>query len=115
MLARARLNAAKSSISNVQFVSSPITAIALPSVSADCIISNCVINLVPASEKHLVFSEMFRILKPGGRVAVSDVLARTEFSEEMRKNVALWVGCVSGASRVEEYERWLRKAGFQGE
>lgn len=114
MLSRARLNASKSGITNVQFVFSPITSMALPSASADVIISNCVINLVPAPEKHLVFAEMFRVLKPGGRVAVSDVLAKKELTDAMRSDVALWVGCVSGASMVAEYEAWLKKAGFEG-
>lgn len=114
MLARARVNAAKASITNVSFVESPITAINLPSSSTDCIISNCVINLVPAEEKHFVFEEAFRLLKPGGRVAVSDILAKKEFPPDLQRDMALYVGCISGASLVEEYETWLKDAGFEG-
>jgi arsenite methyltransferase len=114
MLARARLNATKSNISNVSFVESPITSINLLSNSADCIISNCVINLVPAQDKHLVFEEIFRLLKPGGRVAVSDILGKKELPLGLQKDMALYVGCISGASLVGQYEEWLKDAGFQG-
>lgn len=114
MLARAHQNAIKSSIPNVRFVESHITSIALPSSSADCIISNCVINLVPPQEKHLVFGEMFRLLKPGGRVAVSDILAKKEFPADLQRDISLYVGCISGASTVEEYEKWLKDVGFKG-
>lgn len=105
MLARARLNATKADIKNVSFVESPITSINLPSSSTDCIISNCVINLVPAQEKHLVFEENFRLLKPGGRVAISDILAKREFPPDLQWDMALYVGCISGASLVEDYEK----------
>jgi len=114
MLARARLNASKSSITNVRFVESKITHIDLPSYASNCVISNCVINLVPEQDKHLVFKEIFRILKPGGRVAVSDILAKKAFPDDMRASIALYVGCISGASMVKEYERYLRDAGFEG-
>jgi arsenite methyltransferase len=114
MLARARLNASKSDITNVSFVESPITDINLPSGSADCIISNCVINLVPATDKHLVFEEIFRLLKPGGRVAVSDILAKRDFPPDLQRDMALYVGCISGASLVIDYEKWLKEAGFNG-
>jgi len=114
MLARARLNAAKANITNVLFVESPITSIGLPSSSTDCITSNCVINLVPGEDKHLVFEEIFRLLKPGGRVAVSDILARKEFPQDLQRDLALYVGCISGASLVVEYEKWLKDAGFKG-
>jgi arsenite methyltransferase len=114
MLARARLNASKSNFTNVSFVESPITAIDLPSGSTDCIISNCVINLVPAKDKHLVFEEIFRLLKPGGRVAVSDILAKKEFPPDLQRDMSLYVGCISGASLIVEYEEWLRDAGFIG-
>ncbi|KFX87217.1 hypothetical protein V490_08432, partial [Pseudogymnoascus sp. VKM F-3557] len=83
------------------------------SSSADCIISNCVINLVPGADKALVFSEIWRLLKPGGRVAVSDILARKELSPELKGHLGLYVGCISGASLVGEYEAWLRGVGFQ--
>ncbi|KAI9768898.1 MAG: hypothetical protein M1839_003852 [Geoglossum umbratile] len=115
MLALAHRNAQKSLYSsNVVFVESSITSI--PSLSdsrADCIISNCVINLVPHEHKHLVFEEIWRLLKPGGRVAVSDILAMKELSEDIRGNLGLYVGCVAGASQVKEYEGWLSGVGFQ--
>jgi ubiquinone/menaquinone biosynthesis C-methylase UbiE len=115
MLARARRNQEKSSeASNVSFVESKITSIPLQEGIADCIISNCVINLVPEDEKSEVFAEMARLLKPGGRVAVSDILARKPLSEGIKKSVALYVGCVAGASTQEDYTRWLEDAGFSG-
>ncbi|KAH7140966.1 SAM-dependent methyltransferase UbiE/COQ5 family protein [Dactylonectria macrodidyma] len=112
MVDKANANKVHSSASNVQFIESAITSIPLPSNTADCIISNCVINLVPAAEKQLAFNEMFRLLNPGGRVAISDILARKEFTEEMKKNIALYVGCVAGASQVNDYEAFLKNAGF---
>jgi arsenite methyltransferase len=115
MLNRARSNASKSSITNVKFVESVITDIDLPSNSSDCIISNCVINLVPEKDKPLVFGEIHRILKPGGRLAISDILAKKAIPESLLRNMSLYVGCISGASSVEEYERYLRDAGFSGE
>jgi len=114
MLVKARDLAAKSGKSNVEFVQTQITNIALDSGIADCIISNCVINLVPEEEKQLVFNEMFRLLKPGGRVAISDILAKKPLPETIRSNIALYVGCVAGASQVAEYERYLSVAGFKG-
>jgi arsenite methyltransferase len=114
MLDRARLNATKASITNVKFVQSPITSIPLESDSTDCIISNCVINLLPHDDKKVCFSEIYRLLKPGGRLAVSDVLAKKAFPEDLRKNMGLYVGCISGASLVEEYETWLKEVGFEG-
>jgi arsenite methyltransferase len=114
MLARARLNASKSGITNVKFIESVITKIDLPKSTSDCVISNCVINLVPEPDKHLVFKEIFRVLKPGGRVAVSDILARKPFPPDLQTNLALYVGCISGASMVEEYKKYLKEAGFEG-
>ncbi|GJN68185.1 hypothetical protein PLICBS_002228 [Purpureocillium lilacinum] len=113
MLAKARKLKATSGKDNVEFIHSRITKIDLPSSSADCIISNCVINLVPAEEKQLVFDEMFRILKPGGRVAVSDILAKKPLSKEIKENIGMYVGCVAGASQVTEYEQHLEAAGFK--
>jgi arsenite methyltransferase len=98
---------------NVSFIKSRITSIALPDASADVVISNCVINLVPYAEKHLVFKEMHRLLRPGGRVAVSDILTKKALSDEMKSNVALYVGCIAGASSEGEYAGWLSEAGFK--
>ena len=114
MLARANENKARIGAENIEFIESPITQIALPPGIADCIISNCVINLVPESEKHLVFEEIFRILKPGGRVAVSDILAKKPLPEEIKNDIASYVGCISGASLVDMYRKYLLDAGFVG-
>lgn len=115
MLARASEIKAKLDKTNVEFVKSSITDISiLESGIADCIISNCVINLVPAAEKHLVFKEIFRLLKPGGRLAVSDILAKKPMPEKIRSDIALYVGCISGASTVSEYEEFLKDAGLEG-
>ncbi|KAG8668344.1 hypothetical protein FPOAC2_07629 [Fusarium poae] len=113
MIDKANVNKATMNISNVEFVQGTITSVPLADTTADCIISNCVVNLVPASEKQLVFDEMFRLLKPGGRLAVSDILARKEFTNEIRNNIALYVGCISGASPVGDYEVFLKNAGFE--
>ena len=115
MLARACKLQATSGKNNVSFVASRITKIDLPSNSADCIISNCVINLVPAEEKQLVFNEMFRLLRRGGRVAISDILAKKPLPSNIRENINLYVGCVAGAGQVTEYEEYLARAGFKGE
>jgi arsenite methyltransferase len=114
MLERANANKAKIKAQNVEFVESGITSMALSDGIADCIISNCVINLVPEEEKQLVFDEMHRLLKPGGRVAISDILARKPFTDDIKRNIALYVGCISGASLVSQYEGYLRNAGFTG-
>jgi arsenite methyltransferase len=73
-----------------------------------------VVNLVPEVEKPLVFQEMFRLLKPGGRVAISDILAKRELPTEIKKDLSLYVGCIAGASQVADYEQYLKEAGFQG-
>jgi ubiquinone/menaquinone biosynthesis C-methylase UbiE len=114
MINKADANKARINASNVRFIESTITSIALPDDTADCIISNCVVNLVPVEHKQAVFSETFRLLKPGGRVAISDILARKELTGDIRKNVALYVGCIAGASLVSEYEAFLKTAGFKG-
>ena len=115
MLERADRNKERAKSNNVSFVESRITQVALPDAIADCIISNCVVNLVPEGEKQLVFNEMFRLLKVGGRVAISDILTRKELSGEIKRNMALYVGCIAGASQVKDYEQYLRAAGFGGE
>jgi len=115
MLARAQANHAKSgNADNVSFIEAQITFIPLEDDIADCIISNCVINLVPEAEKPAVFAEMARLLKPGGRVAISDILARKPFPKELRESFAAYVGCVAGCSLKEEYERLLTENGFCG-
>ncbi|KAK4499091.1 hypothetical protein PRZ48_009603 [Zasmidium cellare] len=112
MLSRANQIKSKLNATNVEFVNSRITELALPDSSVDCIISNCVVNLVPEEDKHLVFKEMFRTLKPGGRVAVSDILAKKELPSEIKDSMALYVGCIAGASQVGAYEKYAKEAGF---
>src|SRR5688500_51249 len=108
MIERARRNSA--GIDNVEFHLSTIDRIPLPDASADVIISNCVINL--AEDKTAVFREMFRVLKPGGRVAVSDIALTSALPPELAESVAAHTGCIAGALEVEEYERLLKAAGF---
>ena len=114
MLSRAKASKEKLKAENVSFIKSKIMEIDLPDASVDCIISNCVINLVPTAEKHLVFNEMFRFLKPKGRIAISDILLKQDLPKDLQNNVALYVGCIAGASKVEEFETLLKGAGFQG-
>ncbi|HEX6975389.1 MAG TPA: arsenite methyltransferase, partial [Vicinamibacterales bacterium] len=112
MLALARENQRKAGVTNVEFLKGEIEHIPLPDNSVDVIISNCVINL--SSDKGRVLREAFRVLKPGGRFAVSDVVVRGEVPADIRKSVELWVGCVAGALEETEYARLLGEAGFQG-
>ncbi|EXA36647.1 methyltransferase [Fusarium oxysporum f. sp. raphani 54005] len=112
MLAKARKLKADRSMENVEFIESRITDIALEDSIADCIISNCVVNLVPHDEKQKAFDEMYRLLKPRGRVAISDILARKPLSDDIRNSMALYVGCIAGASQVAEYQEYLKRAGF---
>lgn len=115
MLARANKIKAQTGRANVEFVESGITDMAaLDAGIADCIISNCVINLVPETDKPLVFAEMSRLLKPGGRIAVSDILAKKELPQKLKSDLAMYVGCIAGASMVADYERYLSDAGFGG-
>ena len=115
MLEKANSNKKKTGADNVSFIKSPITDIALPDTTVDCIISNCVVNLVPEQEKQLCFNEMFRLLKPGGRVAISDILLKgRDLPADLKTNVALYVGCIAGASQIKDYEKYLRSAGFSG-
>jgi arsenite methyltransferase len=111
MLALARENQAKAGVENVEFLKGEIENIPLPDNSVDVIISNCVINL--SGDKDRVLQEAFRVLKPGGRFAVSDVVTRGEVPAEIREKVLLWVGCIAGALRDEEYKDKLAKAGFR--
>ena len=100
---------------HITFLKANITSIPLPSDTADCIISNCVINLVPHADKPAVFREMHRLLKPGGRVAVSDILAKKTLPEKLVSDLSLYVGCIAGTSQLGEYEAWLKGVGFTGE
>jgi arsenite methyltransferase len=110
MLALANENKRKSGLENVEFLKGEIEHIPLPDNSVDVVISNCVINL--SSDKAAVLREAFRVLKPGGRFAVSDVVTRGEILPEIRKNVLLWVGCIAGALEENEYRSSLAAAGF---
>jgi SAM-dependent methyltransferase len=110
MLALAEENKCKSGLTNVQFLKGEIEHIPLPDNSVDVIISNCVINL--SGDKDRVFAEAFRVLRPGGRFAVSDVVVKGEVPEQIRKSMDLWVGCVAGALSEEDYTNKLSKAGF---
>src|SRR4030088_3241434 len=112
MLALARENQKKSGITNVEFLRGEIENIPLPADSVDVIISNCVINL--SADKDRVLHEAFRVLKPGGRLAVSDVVVRGEVPEEIQKSLLLWVGCIAGALRDQDYISKLTAAGFEG-
>ena len=112
MLALARDNQAKSGIRNAEFLKGDIEHVPLPDASVDVIISNCVINL--SADKDRVLSEAFRVLKPGGRLAVSDVVTRGAVPEEIRRNMLLWVGCIAGALEESEFIAKLRSAGFSG-
>jgi arsenite methyltransferase len=111
MLALSRQNQAKSGLTNVEFLRGEIENIPLPDNSVDVIISNCVINL--STDKGRVIREAFRVLKPGGRFAVSDVVVRGEVPAEVRRSMELWVGCVAGALTESEYVQRLQEAGFE--
>ena len=110
MLALARENQRKAGVENVEFLKGEIEDIPLPDGSVDVIISNCVINL--SADKDRVLAEAFRVLKPGGQLAVSDVVVRGEMPPGIRKSVELWIGCVAGALEEQEYREKLTKAGF---
>jgi len=111
MLALARENQRRSGLENVEFLKGEIENIPLPDSSVDVVISNCVINL--SADKDRVLREAFRVLKPGGRIAVSDVVTHGEIPAEIRKNTLLWVGCIAGALEAYEYAAKLTRAGFQ--
>jgi len=111
MLALARENQRRAGAANVEFLKGEIENIPLPDATVDVIISNCVINL--SADKDRVLAEAFRVLKPGGRFAVSDIVVRGEVPDEVRRNVQLWIGCVAGALEEGDYLRRLRAAGFE--
>lgn len=110
MLALARENQKKAGVENVEFLKGAIENIPLPDNSVDVIISNCVINL--SGDKERVLAEAFRVLKPGGRLAISDVVVRGEVPAGIRKSMELWVGCIAGALEENEYREKLARAGF---
>jgi SAM-dependent methyltransferase len=111
MLALARENQKKAGVGNVEFLKGEIESIPLPDNTVDVIISNCVINL--SADKDRVLAEAFRVLKPGGRLAVSDVVVRGEVPAAIRKSVELWIGCIAGALQDDDYRAKLAKAGFE--
>ncbi len=111
MIERARANAEKGGYTNVEFYQSTIDNIPLADASVDCVISNCVLNLAP--DKPAVFREVARILKPGGRLTVSDIALKGELPEAIAKSLAAYVGCIAGAIRIEEYRAGLLTAGFE--
>ncbi len=111
MLALAQENKAKAGVSNVAFLKGRIEDIPLPSESVDVVISNCVINL--AADKSQVLREAFRVLKPGGRFAVSDVVADGAVPADFRRNMEAWVGCLAGALEVDAYQQMLAEVGFE--
>jgi SAM-dependent methyltransferase len=110
MLALARKNAAKAELTNVEFYQAPIDNLPLPAASIDCVISNCVINL--ASDKPAVFREIARILKPGGRLAVSDIALKQPLPPEVGDSLMAYVGCIAGAIPIDYYKSGLAAAGF---
>lgn len=112
MLALARKNAAEAGAANVEFLQGYIEEIPLSDDAVDVVISNCVINL--SADKPSVFAEMFRVLRPGGRIGISDIVADDSLSPEERAERGSWVGCIAGALSVTEYEEGLRAAGFSG-
>jgi arsenite methyltransferase len=111
MLELARENQRKAGVENVEFLRGEIEAIPLPDNSVDVIISNCVVNL--SGDKRKVIAEAFRVLKPGGRLAVSDVVVRGEMPSQVRQSMELWVGCVAGALTEGEFQAYLAEAGFE--
>jgi arsenite methyltransferase len=110
MLALARENQKKAAVENVEFLKGEIEHIPLPDNSVDVVISNCVINL--SADKNRALREAFRVLKPGGRFAVSDIVVRGEVPEEIRRSMLLWTGCIAGALKEYDYVTKLAKAGF---
>jgi SAM-dependent methyltransferase len=110
MIERARRNSLRQGVSNVEFHLATIDQLPLPDSSVDCLISNCVINLAP--DKPAVFREMFRVLKPGGRVAVSDIALKKSLPDCLGRDILAYVGCIAGAVLVEDYLRDLEEAGF---
>lgn len=113
MINLGRKNAIKMNARNVSFIHSRINVLPLEANSVDCVISNCVLNLVPLAEKPSVFTEIARVLKPGGRLAVSDLLAYKPLPQEIKDDATMLVGCVAGAVTVPEMQAFLAGAGFE--
>jgi arsenite methyltransferase len=111
MIERARENATRGGYTNVEFIQAAIDQIPLPDSSVDCVISNCVLNL--ALDKQAVFREIARVLKPGGRVALSDIALKHDLPEAVASSMAAYVGCIAGAIRIDDYRAGLLRAGFQ--
>jgi arsenite methyltransferase len=111
MLALARQNQQKAGVTNVEFLKGEIENIPLPADTVDVIISNCVVNL--SGDKDKVFSEAFRVLKPGGRLAISDVVSQRDVPASIRTSMEHWIGCIAGALEVSDYRARLEKAGFR--
>jgi arsenite methyltransferase len=111
MIERSRENAQQGGYTNVEFYRSTIDQIPLPDASVDCVISNCVVNLAP--DKPAVFREIARVLKPGGRVAISDIALKHELPEAVAQSMAAYVGCIAGAILIDDYRAGLLAAGFQ--
>ena len=111
MLALARENQRRAGVDNVEFLKGDIEAVPLPDSSVDVIISNCVINL--STDKSKVIAEAYRVLRPGGRLAVSDVVIRGEVPSDIHRSMELWVGCVAGALTEHQYQQGLQEAGFE--
>src|SRR5512140_3583700 len=110
MIDLARRNATKSGLENIEYHLATIDRLPLPDASVDCVISNCVINLAP--DKPAVFREIARVLKPGGRLAVSDIALKKPLPAEIGQDLMAYVGCIAGAILIEDYRRQLHEAGF---
>jgi arsenite methyltransferase len=111
MIERAKANAKAGGYTNVEFYLSTIDKLPLPDESVDCVISNCVLNLAP--DKPAVFREIYRVLKPGGRLAASDIALKAELPQAVATSMAAYVGCIAGAIRIEDYRQGLLDAGFK--
>jgi arsenite methyltransferase len=111
MLALARENAAKAGVSNVEFLRGEMENIPLPADTVDVIISNCVVNLSP--DKDAVLRDAFRVLKPGGRLAIADIVTKDDLPDKIKQDMALWTGCIAGALTQTEYREKLAAAGFE--
>ncbi|CAE6480159.1 unnamed protein product [Rhizoctonia solani] len=115
MLAVAKKNVQTRNLTNVELIHSSIDTLPLPSNTVDCVISNCVLNLVPGDEKQATLRETYRILKSGGRLAISDIVEKKPMPEDVKQDAISYVGCVAGAINATLYRQFLAEVGFQGE